>query len=477
MAEVNINDAIDLKHILVRNRNNQSLDVLKDKGYHKIYEALFRAASIEKSIYIKATRPLVKSQSATRLSACAAVLRPAVEAGVRVLKQRTVRALIGHIIETLPLADGGFCEPLATDYPKTLRILLEYQPHVEHLPTEEWQRIAGFCEQSIRRPLEATAVGRIVPNIDSSSGSPWTLLSNGSSNGLTQSRSDEVTSRLSKTDAEEPILCLEQLLSASNAPVAEQAADLISSLISFLQASTAVSRVHQATFAALNLLLSRIATDQVDIPLQAIKQLLPLIRRFWDTRSAFFREEMLATLILHQTHIAKLLQIDADQQVRIEVEKLMDCLHDEYVKRNEREQLQLDDLIFLDSHNVPFAQPYIQPHGLALRINISRAQRAWAVLALSATLMSLLDAHSSSLDKPHPRGKRLRVGKQLEDCLRQARNADRLKRLFSLAVLSFRLGNNVSEESGPLDLLDVLKICSSDEDGSIASWALLATAR
>ena len=93
----------DLKHVLRHNQRSSSIESLADASFHRIYEVLFKIIVSEQSAYAKAKTAPLKSGAANRLSACAGVLRLAVEVGVGSVKLKTVKALLDHFIETIPL--------------------------------------------------------------------------------------------------------------------------------------------------------------------------------------------------------------------------------------------------------------------------------------------------------------------------------------------------------------------------------------
>lgn len=126
---------------------------LNDKACHKIFESLFRFIALERSAYKRAQRSATsKSSSATRLSTCASVVRTAVDVFLPNLRTKSVRAIIDHITETIPLPGESLWEPLSVDYTKCLSALLGYRPHTEHLGDAEWEKLIGFCLAGISTP-------------------------------------------------------------------------------------------------------------------------------------------------------------------------------------------------------------------------------------------------------------------------------------------------------------------------------------
>lgn len=119
------------------------IETFKDKTWHNIYETLFQCATVERSAYLR-TSQSQKSRATPRLAACGKALRITVTAGVRKVRAKTVKAVVDHILQTLPTPDGPYCPGLALDYVKSLLCILEYQPHVEHF-RDLWQDVLDFC--------------------------------------------------------------------------------------------------------------------------------------------------------------------------------------------------------------------------------------------------------------------------------------------------------------------------------------------
>ena len=106
---------------------------LRDDAYHGIFEAVFRLVRSDKPEYLRTNLPRKKAAIAARMATSATVLRYAVEIGVPVISHKTTVAVVDHITDILPVSGDGYCSPLRNDYLKSLRAILEYPSHVEHL--------------------------------------------------------------------------------------------------------------------------------------------------------------------------------------------------------------------------------------------------------------------------------------------------------------------------------------------------------
>ena len=453
-------------------------DALNDKGYHKIYEALFRLATSDKSAYGKATKSSLRAQVGTRLASCAAVFRLAVEAGVRKLKQKTVKALVDHITQTLPTSEGGFCEPLGLDYIKSLRVLVEYQPHVEHFVAEEWHNLITFCLDGIQ--IQQGVLG---DNASSVSDGPSGLLGSASTNGSSSistslrfaNASTTFTSH-GKTNAEELILCLDQLLRPGRAPDLKTTRSILATLIQFLQLAATVGRAHHTVLSAFNQCFVHTSTDHIDLSRQAIGEILPLLRRLWGTKSSTLKDEMLTTLIHAQTYLEKMIQDTSDPTIYTELESLLELMQTDYSKRLDREQLQLDDVDLAVSRPPP-----TRHHPLRLRVmslkGSPRSEQSWTMLQMIAVIISILDSRLANVPENAAPTKRRRLNQFFEDCLRQAKLSGSASRLCALQALPFVLDHRPLPEVLLETVLEQLVSSVSDDDSQIASWSMIAITR
>lgn len=115
-----------------------------------VFQGIFVAALTEKNALGKKTNSTSKSAASVaaaerRLSDVASTLRWLVERTVCLLNKRVVKALTDHIFGVLILK-GKLLAPVALDYIKTLKCLLSYPPHIDHLDEVTWVKIAelGF---------------------------------------------------------------------------------------------------------------------------------------------------------------------------------------------------------------------------------------------------------------------------------------------------------------------------------------------
>lgn len=64
------------------------------------------------------------------------------------IARKPIRTLLIHMVALL-VEDGRLYEPVAISYIKTLRTLLSYPPHLEHMEDDSWRRLMTICWAAI----------------------------------------------------------------------------------------------------------------------------------------------------------------------------------------------------------------------------------------------------------------------------------------------------------------------------------------
>ncbi len=456
-----------------------------DKAYHGILEALFCAAKVECSAYANASKPAPKAKIASRLSECAGVLGLAVKIGVRKLRVKTVKALIEHVSQTLPTSDGLYCEPLVAGYLKALRTVLEYSPHPEHLLKEDWHDAIDFCNASIRDlNLSSSEDSSSLPNGVRGPDSFTDLPSRSTtpsihSDYIRSTKSQQNSNSQLRGSATNLVLCVRYLTSASNAPVLEKASVTLDALLALLQMSPNLGDTQQAAFESINSIVVRITTDDISLVLQTLRRLIPLIRRFWQAKSAGHRE-MLTSMFLGEMYLNRLVQSDKNGDCKADLLGLLETLRAEYCKRIEREQLQLDDVDLADHTFRTDRHMPLSTEACELRLGANKAEEPWALLHMSASLLITIHCESAvhemqsgnaELDPPL---KRQKMTGPLDDILDLTKGPTTSEKLYALQVLVF-VFDKLTVDIGTLEgIVNLLIPCASDDNGPIASWAILA---
>ncbi|KAI4258557.1 MAG: hypothetical protein LQ352_001192 [Teloschistes flavicans] len=482
----------DLKHIVTQNRNTPTIEALPDKAFHQILEDLFRVIKIESSTFTRAKSASQKTPAASRLSNCANVLRTVVEAGTRRLRLKTVKALLDHITQTLPSPDGGYYEPLAAEYFKVLRTVLEFPPHPEHLTPDEWHDLTDFCIQATRDLSDRPSDN----NVSLSFGDETALSSrerlsrsstpNGRSIPAVRRQNNSTKSQSShsskfRVSAEDVIQCLKHLASTSNGPILRKAQDIVGTLLDFIPTSTTNDLVQQAAFETINVVLSRTYINDVSLTLRTIENLIPVIRRCWSTKSTSLKNHMLVPLVLGSPHLPRLVSSDPERQIKALLD-LVDTMREEYCRRHARDQLQIDDLDLFDTNAHVLKERPFGIRALSLRLGMLNAESSWSLLLVTASIIVTISQRAGP--KKHPVDpdamrqvtKRRKTENAIDSLLQHVKLSALAEKICALQTLCFIFDSMQFEPSTVKTYIETILNHVSDKSSSLCSWAMLAIA-
>ena len=417
------------------------------------------------------------------------MLRTAVELGVRKVRYKTVKALVDHIIQTLPNTDDGYCAPLVLDYFKILRTILEFQPHPEHFPRDVWHELTDFCLEAVvdlhsslddgdsdlsYRPRNSDSFQ------ENESRSVTPSVHVGSSRRSTQHASQRRIHNTAKPSIEDIVLCLRYLHSVPNAPISEKARSTLEALLELLRRSPNVSHTQQAIFDCLNSIMNHMVTDDTNLAQETLKSLIPLICRFWQAKPSALKDSMLISLIIGEPYFGRLMLSDASGEYRVEMQGLLEVFRDEYCKRNDRDRLQIEDLDLSYEFVFSERQSPLSLKAFRPRFGLLKAEQPWALLQISASIAWSLDQHTAvsddeaSKNEPIHVSKRRRINSAREEILGQVRASPLSERQYALQLLGFLLNSTELDKGTLQEFIEALLFCLSDGSETIVTWAMLA---
>ncbi|MCJ1474831.1 Serine/threonine-protein kinase tel1 [Lambiella insularis] len=452
-----------------------------ETGYHKLFETLFRISQNEKANYTKAAK-VAKARSATRLTSYAGVLRLAVEVGVHTIRYKTVRALIDHVMQTLPHPDDHYCEPLLVDYVKALRTIVEQHSHVEHLSKEEWQALVDFSIDGIQYATsfdDGNSSLQGLPNVStlvSRASTPSTL---GSSLGARKSVVKFPSSESAIRMVDEFAICLSCLLSTSNAPIMDRASVVAEGLMDLLH-TPSTGGANRTAFMSLNSVLARCLTEDINLAQQMLRAVLPHIRRLWQAKSSGLKEEMLKTLIYAQQLLSSFKEADDYFDYRNDLEAFFDVCIAEYGKRLERDQLQVEDLILRRLSRGTERPDSLHLHVVELQPGSAKSEAAWALLHTMTTVFSALHGSallsSSIVTNNHLQTpqKRRKVSAPIDTLLNPLSSKVMEERVVALQLLVFVMDSIGFDKTTLLQTLEKMCPFVSGGDSAQANWSLIA---
>ncbi|KAL4802065.1 hypothetical protein BDV18DRAFT_147456 [Aspergillus unguis] len=460
----------DLKHILQKNKRSSKLQSMSDKACHKIFESLFRLIATEKTLYNRASS---KGAASTRLSSCASVVRTAVDALLRNLRTKSVRAVLDHITDVLVSPGSAFFELLSVDYTKCLSTILHYPPHVEHLGTEEWESVMQFCLKII------SASG-----YDDSQHNTWSPRSSTMDNYLGTSGDRSTPSRMTPTLAlreksrgstgavEEALSCIRVLSELPNAPVHESADSILGGLTKYVGSTPLSGSGHQAAFATINAVTMRIVFDNSELTRDTLLYLVPAIRQHWSTKLIGLKDELLVTMMLLVTMLTDETRRNPSEDSAVLIDGLLNTLQQEYFRRPEKDILQVEEVIFDSSKSTSPETFRLWP-----RLESTRAEHNWTLMWVIAQLMKLSDGLTARLSPSHDGNetpnKKQRLSSKIEDVFRDSARSFGVRRICSLQLIPFLSSYYAGVES-KTSLLERLMFNIHDDNVSVSSWTIIA---
>ena len=455
---------------------------MKDGAYHELYDVLFRTASEEKRLYRNGKTDAARSKAERALAHCSEALRATIRSGAEKLKPKTVRYVIQNVIQFVSLANGDFDSPYSHGYLKTLSTLLEHEPHIELLDESDWLAAVEYCIHGITHQATDSAALTSLPHPAATTRvrpSPRSLSSLNS------------PLNVKKRNAEELMECLHALVSATNAPVLQTPESIANAIVDFLQSQgPVIGHFHHVGFSALNAMIQATYAEEVSISTSIIPRVLPMIAQLWSSKTAsndemlnVSKDEMAITIIIWRLHMKRLMAENDGAKLEPFLIDVQQSLMNDYEKRSERDQLQIDDVI-MDGDTgcdteyglLPAGFFFVQPHNL-------RTERKWAILRALAVVDGLLHDNVSnnadtegddSHDLTHPR-KRRRIQKRYDSLLDEIRTGSNGRRLLALQIMLFSLSDAIVEKDDVRDILKILSPLILDREANVSNWAMVCT--
>ncbi|KAL2830033.1 hypothetical protein BDW59DRAFT_141646 [Aspergillus cavernicola] len=462
----------DLKHILQQNKRTSKLQSMSDKACHKIFESLFRLVSIERSLY---NRLSAKATASSRLSACASVVRTAVNTLLRNMRTKSVRAVIDHITDILASPGASLFELLCVDYTKCLGTILQYPPHAEHLGAEEWEKVLNFCLRTINvsddEDSQQSSWSRHLSTLDDFIG--------GSGGRSTPSRMTPTLALREKPKGpsgavEDALLCIKVFSGVPNAPIQDNAESILHGLAKYMGSSPIAGSGHQTAFSCINTVVMRIIFDSSELVQNTLLDLIPVIRQHWATKFIGLKDELLVTTMFVVTILTDATRREPSVSLTLAMEELVNTLQSEYLKRSEKDVLQVDELFFESSDSAPSERFHLWP-----RLESARSEHNWTLVWAIARLLELSEELAVRLSPSPSEGenpsKKQRLASKIDDVFRESTGSSGIRRVCALQLIPFLRRHYVSVESKG-SLLGRLIPNIHDDNSTISSWTMIAIA-
>ncbi|CAK3858781.1 serine threonine- kinase tel1 [Lecanosticta acicola] len=484
----------DLKHVLRFNQNNAHVKGLSNRSCLKVYQAIFQVAVDGRSALVNAKTPTLKVTTENHLFEVASALRLSVEAGLKILLLKSVLALRNHIVETIYLSAGDFCEPLALEYMKCLRTIFTFQPHVEQLASaSEWEATMSFCLDCLKKVEAETMDEHGEIDVATSSGQTNRTSYRSSARSFArESAASQGPRSKTKMVAEQVIACLRLMTAAPNAPLKQQARSILWTLIEHLKASSNINPSIPDAFTAINNVLAWSRTEQIELTQEVTSHLVRLVRQMWFSRSKAL-SEMLTTLWLLQPYITRAMRRQAAISLRTDLVGLAQAIQSVYEQDNSNtKQLGLDDIRLEIDPAQHREDGQVSSPLFTLKCNGARAESNWILVHVLKSIYRLLNAsrqdgklaenYQESINgdenvDPNPRSKKRQRQQDeflslVETIITGTPNA----KICALQVVAFLAQEIPMSTSQLTKTLEALSVSCVDEHGTVVSWSFLALA-
>ncbi|KAI5205067.1 hypothetical protein E4T39_03208 [Aureobasidium subglaciale] len=472
------NEAVGtLRQILRHNQGTSRIDNLKDSTLFKIYDTLFHAIAVELAL-LKACKGGSKKSTVPategRLSNCSTTLRVAVDVGFRIVRSKSIKALIDHIINNFAGSDGLPDPILSSDYARDLAVLLGHEPHVEHLSHDLWNTILDFCLDSIQT----------VCNPDSGLGTSI-LSSRSSRSHFAPSQAGANKGVLPRQAVDDLVNVLRSLISVSFAPFLKKGTRILTTMAQFLQTSQHMSKPQIDGLVVINTVLLQLRTEDIKSTKKFARDALTLTKTLWNTKLSAMKDEVLSMLVLLHPFVDVLSQDTGDELFLTDMSNLVEALKTEYTRRNLKDQLQLSSLSLQLALRQPLdglqGQIFSLRDGQSFGENTLSAEHNWTLLKLLSQFAVLSNPDDQRNDKrstspgsgPH---KRQRVAHWSDELLRMLSDSNIATKVCSLQMICFVVQSVAVEEEVLGSLVEKMTPCILDDNSSVVSWAHMALA-
>ncbi|KKY21167.1 putative ataxia telangiectasia mutated [Phaeomoniella chlamydospora] len=384
-----------LERVLKNIKGRSNVQNINDEGSHRVFEALFRFVRVEKSSFVQSSTSKARTHG-PRLSSAASVVRLAVEVANERITTKTVNAIIDHILDSLTAPGSSIFEILVEDYLRALSTLLLYAPHAEHLRTAKWLNLVDFLIDSISSAIEGldvnpsgTPLGTPQPDSSQFLGRPASL----SANGRRENRS---ASRHSASSTKNTLLCLSALFNHGSHPLMSRSATAGESMLELLLRLPATSESLTIAFSLLNKVLSVVITEDLGLFHRIVLATVKPIQRLWSIKATNLRDQLVITLS-YAVELVDSNPLGEDLiAFRHSIHELYAAIFIEYQRRQERDMLQSDELVFEGSL---YSNPI--PQGFSPNFEITGALQKYMTVSLMATIVIHISETHKSEDLIH----------------------------------------------------------------------------
>ncbi|KAF2667225.1 hypothetical protein BT63DRAFT_427633 [Microthyrium microscopicum] len=459
-------DALDtLKHFLGLSSTN--LSELKDKHWQAIYEKLFDMVEKDKASFQRAKTAAHQSTAEGKLGSYAVAIRHVTEVAVSRIGIRTAKGILDQLVHFMTVTTDGFFEPLASGFFHSMKVIFEYQPHVEHI-RGDWSKYLEFCLSALESAQGSSQEREsLVLSLRSTgrSSARSTFIANGEKPGTARARDDDL------------VACIRLLYQAPNALTGQEIPRTLHTLLQYSRVTTSHSGAHRDVIATVNLIIARTIQTSVSATIEIIKKVIPIANQLWVYKTTQLKQEILMFLILTRLHVAQEILQGADDEFKSDLDLFARTLYDDYSQRRGNDQLHLDDVL-LDFHSRAPHQHLPGAIGFDIKPAHDDAENHWTLAYFIGFYTSMLDksrlaseTRSSLPDSRHH--KRLRITTHLDEFLQVNSSSTSQCRISTLQILSLMVTTRALSSEVLEKVMMFAVDWSAGSNPTISSWAFL----
>ncbi|KAI5294593.1 Serine/threonine-protein kinase tel1, partial [Ascosphaera acerosa] len=457
---------------------SKELQELQESRAVGVLDALIGAATAEQAVLHRAGSSGTRSNAILRLEAALSTFRLAVEVFGRRLRTKAVGQVIDRVVNFLEQANQEVWHHASSACFKSLRLLFEYAPHVEHLSRARWTDICHFCLRTLTE---------LQSDSDQLNGSSRESSLNGSMAVSITSTSTGVSTRQRQHPLKEGYgvrveleMSIQLLCCSPTAPLTDEGPRVLEYLLEYLSCIRSPSSGAHCILRAFNTVLTAIMTSNMNLCQSALLNALSFLRELFVPKSATLQEEMLVTLHLASLLLPHASDIEIKQALQKATPNLLDHLQTEYLSMSRRDKLQLDDLTMWSMDTTP----PMGLQGLGPRLGSVRAEGNWTLLKTIAAFSVVQNESASAPPSPiasNPPSeercnKRVRLSSSLRDHIHDAHASVGDQQMLALQLLPFYLSSCSLSANDLQDLIERLIAKNMVDRDEVQSWTMIAFA-
>lgn len=322
-----------------------------------------------------------------RLEQAATLVRWVVEKVHLVLSRKARKAVFAHLVQMIPVK--GKLQGYALTYLRTIRHLLSYPPHLEHLHSDVWTDIVALCFAGVLG--DKIRIGKeYIENAAMDVGEDGVF--EGSLRLTDEDDREPVTRKTASQEDIELVACIETAFRSKSAPFLQYSTVIFRKFLRFFRQFESETTAHLPALTALVRAFAELDLNDQEAMRELGPQLWPHILELWSTKNASLKEQVVMALRYLSPFVT--FQSPDESLVDTKIKPLFDAILSEpTIRWRESFELDLDLLrVGVDAGSGATTQPQAF-HSSTFRIGSGFSEKqavAWVLLELGADCLAKL---------------------------------------------------------------------------------------